>query len=94
MDLGGINSTQITRTTHAQTNNIYQYTLTLSLSQILLFMLLWTLIAHSNYVCKHITILTLFSPRYYPLTPFTPVQPNLPSKVVTYAGNYRCVANY
>ena len=57
-------------------------------------MLLRALIAHSNYVRKYITILILFSPRYYPLTPFTPVQPNLPSKVVTYADNYRCVANY
>ena len=57
-------------------------------------MLLRTLIAHSNYVCKHITILTLFSPRYYPHTLFTVVQPNLPSKVVTYADNYRCIANY
>ena len=57
-------------------------------------MLLWTLIAHSNYVSKYITILTLFSPRYYPLTPFIPVQPSLPSKVGTYADNYRCVANY
>ena len=56
-------------------------------------MLLWTLIAHSNYVFQYITISTLFSPRYYPLTPFTPVQPNLPSKVVTYVDNYRCVAN-
>ena len=57
-------------------------------------MLLRALIAHSNYVCKHISILTSFQPRYYPLIPFTPVQPNLPSKVVTYADNYRCVANY
>ena len=57
-------------------------------------MLLRALIAHSNYVCKYITILTPFFPRYYPLTPFTPVQPNLPSKVVTYADNYRCVTNY
>ena len=57
-------------------------------------MLLWTLIAHSNYVFQYITISTLFSPRYYPLTPFTPVQPNLPSKVVTYVDNYSCVANF
>ena len=57
-------------------------------------MLLRAFIAHSNYVYKHISILASFQPRYYPLTPFTPVQPNLPSKAVTYADNYCCVANY
>ena len=53
-------------------------------------MLLRALIARSNYLIKH---KNSFQPRDYPLTPFTPVQPNLPSKVVTYADNYRCVAN-
>ena len=57
-------------------------------------MLLRALIAHSNYLFKHISTETPFQPRDYPLTPFTPVQPILPSKAVTYADNYRCIANY
>ena len=36
---------------------------------------------------------SLFSPLLPPYSLY-PVQPNLPSKVVTYADNYRCVANY
>ena len=46
-------------------------------------MLLWTLIVRSKLRKQiHYFFNSLF-PRDYPLTPFTPVQPNFPSEVVT-----------
>ena len=38
--------------------------------------------------------LQYIQPRNYPLTPFTPVQPSYPVKVVTCVDNYRCLVNY
>ena len=38
--------------------------------------------------------LQLIQPRNYPLTPFTPVQPSYPVKVVTCVDDYHCLVNY
>ena len=43
-------------------------------------MLLRTLLVLSNYLLQYTLLKILQLPRNYPLTPFTPVQPNLPSK--------------
>ena len=43
-------------------------------------MLLRTLLVRSNYLLQDTLLQIRKLPRNYPLTPFTPVQPNLPSK--------------
>ena len=43
-------------------------------------MLLRTLLVLSNYLLQDILLQIHQLPRNYPLTPFIPVQPNLPSK--------------
>ena len=53
-------------------------TTTLLLSSIYPLMLHWTLIGHSITSVQNTYYFLLFVPRYYPLTPFTPVQPNSP----------------
>ena len=59
-------------------------------------MLLGTLLVRSNYLLKYIYILfKIFSvPVTTHLFPLPLYNPIYPVKAVTYADNYRCVANY
>ena len=58
-------------------------------------MLLGTLLVLSNYLFKYIYFLNPFSiPVTTHLLPLPLYNPIYPVKAVTYADNYRCVANY
>ena len=59
-------------------------------------MLLGTLLVRSNYLFKYIYILfkLFFVPVTTHLFPLPLCNPIYPVKAVTYADNYRCVANY
>ena len=58
-------------------------------------MLLGTLLVRSNYLFKYIYTFKLFSvPVTTHLLPLPLYNPIYPVKAVTYADNYRCIANY